>query len=416
MRPLAPTKSGGPSEDKSQDEPFRMAASHTKPVRVAMILYRDDLHVGGSLRLVETMANSLDPVRAEVHLVFAYGDRGPVSRRAAVPSHFLHARGPLDFRAWLRARRIFAELNPDILHFHNPAYWIHAALAGTRYRKIFHVHGPYFVADMGWRQRLLAAQMRKLVDAEVCITRGTRKLVVERGWGHPTKTWIAFNAIDCAWYASVPTKEQAREALGLPDQPLILGVVCRLAWYKGCQDAIRILRCLDARWHLVFCGDGPMRKYLVEIAHQEHVLERIHFTGMLDDMRPAYAAMDAFLFLSRLEPFGLVMGEAMACRVPVFGLGGEGDYRDPMYPLVTSENSVFIDRSAPEDYSSPEPAPVIETLAREIRQYGEEPSSFQPMIDRAYRWVVERFDARVQSESMLEIYDLVLGRPTDSPK
>ena len=414
--PLSPTMIGGPSETRHHEQRVAAQAQRLKRVRVAMILYRDDLHVGGSLRLVETLAKSLDPSRAEVHLVFAYGGPGPVSTRIAVPCHFLRAEGPLDFRAWVRARRFFAELNPDILHFHNPAYWLHAALAGSRCRKIFHVHGPYFLADMGWWQRLLAAQMQKLVDAEVCITRGTRKLVVESGWGHPTKTWTAYNAIDCNWYASTPSKEEARDILGLPRQSLILGVVCRLAWYKGCQDALRILSRLDARWHLVFCGDGPMRQYLVDIARQEEISERIHFAGMLDDMRPAYAAMDALLFLSRLEPFGLVMAEAMACRVPVFGLSGEGDYRDPLYPLVTPENSIFVNRTAPEDYSSPEPGPVLDALVREIKRYGEDPDPFQPMVEQAYRWVLERFDSRVQSESMLKIYDLVLGRPTDSPK
>jgi len=37
-------------------------------------------------------------------------------------------------------------------------------------------------------------------------------------------------------------------------------------------------------------------------------------------------------------------------------------------------------------------------------------------VDRAQRWVFERFDARVQAEAMLEIYDFVLGCPSDVPK
>src|SRR5215470_11276282 len=126
-------------------EPPRPSEVHaTKPLRVAMVLYKDDLHVGGSLRLVETLAHALDPKRAEVHLVFAYGGPGPVTSRSFVPCHFLQAQGPLDFQAWFRTRRLFAKLRPDLLHFHNPAYWIHAAVARAGYRKISHMHGPYF--------------------------------------------------------------------------------------------------------------------------------------------------------------------------------------------------------------------------------------------------------------------------------
>jgi glycosyltransferase involved in cell wall biosynthesis len=137
---------------------------------------------------------------------------------------------------------------------------------------------------------------------------------------------------------------------------------------------------------------------------------------VLDDMRAAYSAMDALLFLSKLEPFGLVIAEAMAARVPVFGLAAEGAYRDRLYPLITPENSVFLERASPGDYISPEPAAVIDALAQRINAFGMNPESHYPMIDRAQRWVFDRFDARVQAEAMLEIYDFVLGRPTDAPK
>jgi glycosyltransferase involved in cell wall biosynthesis len=159
-----------------------------------------------------------------------------------------------------------------------------------------------------------------------------------------------------------------------------------------------------------------MQQYLADVAQQEGVAHRTHFAGLLDDMRPAYAAMDAFLFLSKLEPFGLVIAEAMAARVPVFGLAAEGAYRDALYPLITPENSVFVERVGPGDYVSPEPSAVIDELARRIDDFGTSPESYRPMIERAHRWVLERFDARVQAEAMSEVYDLAIGRPTDSPK
>lgn len=387
-----------------------------RPIRAALILYRDDLNVGGSLRVAEVLANSLDPARVEVHLVFTYGGPGPVARRAKVPCHFLGSKGPYDLPGWLRAREVIGKIDPDILHFHNPVYWLHAALAGKPYKKLLHLHGPYMPASMGWVQRLLAMQARRIVDAEVCLSRGMRNMVLELGWGAPDRTWTVHNSIDCASYENMPSKEEARAALGLPLDCHVLGMVCRLAWYKGCRDAVRILARLDPKWRLVFCGDGPMRKYLIDVARHEGVADRMHFAGMLDDMRPAYAAMDASLFLSKLEPFGLIIAEAMACRVPVFGLSAEGEYRDPLYPLVTSGNSVFVKRTLPGDYSSPEPTPVLDELARYINDYALRPDSYRQMIDEAYRWVRERFDSRVQCEAMLEVYDLLLGRPTDSPR
>jgi glycosyltransferase involved in cell wall biosynthesis len=391
-------------------------SNRAQPIRVAMILYRDDLNLGGSLRVVEILANALDPERVEAHIVFTYGDPGPIAGRATVPCHFLHSRGPRDISGWLRARRIFDEIDPDIVHFHIPAFWLHAALTGKPFKRLVHLHGPFFPKRMRAFERLLMAQTSRMADAAVCISRDIRQMALDLGWGEPERTWTVYNGIDCSCYLKLPSLREARSALGLPSDCLVIGVVSRLAWYKGCVDAIRILTRLRPEWHLVFCGDGPMHGYLADTASQAGVADRTHFAGLLDDMRPAYAAMDAFLFLSKLEPFGLVIGEAMAARVPVFGLAAEGAYRDTLYPLITPENSVFVERTSPGDHISPEPAAVISELADRINAFGMDQKSHLPVIEHAHRWVTERFDARVQAESMLEVYDLVLGRPTDAPK
>jgi glycosyltransferase involved in cell wall biosynthesis len=414
--------SGGMLAPAAKRIPFalRKAAGSTPQtaprMRVALILYRDDLNLGGSLRVVEMLANALDPGRVETHVVFTYGGPGPLAKRSKVPCHFLESRGPRDVRSWLRARSIIDKVDPDILHFHNPAYWLHIALMGKPYKKLMHLHGPYFPRTMRAFERWLMAQTGRLAAGTVCITRDMRQMVLRLGWGLPDRTWTVYNGIDCAAPETAPRKHEARSALNLPNDALVIGVVCRLAWYKGCRDAIRILTRLYPDWHMLFCGDGPMRDYLLDTARQEGVADRTHFAGTLDDMRPGYAAMDAFLFLSRLEPFGLVIAEAMAAQVPVFGLAAEGAYRDALYPLITPNNSIFLERANPGDYISPEPAGVIDELARRINEFGVDPKSHRPMIERAREWVLDRFDARVQAEAMLELYEFVLRRPVDAPK
>ena len=82
---------------------------------------------------------------------------------------------------------------------------------------------------------------------------------------------------------------------------------------------------------------------------------------------------------------------------------------------MTPQNSIFVTRALPGDYSSPEPSPVLDELARHINHYGEHPETYRPMIGEAYNWVRQRFDSFVQNESMCEIYELLMGRPTDSP-
>src|ERR1700722_12342294 len=106
------------------------AGRKSRPIRLVLVLYRDDLSLGGSLRVVEILANALDPRFVEAHIVFTYGGPGPVSAKSSVPCHFVGSHGPRDLAGWMSARKVFDAINPDIVHFHNPVYWLHAALAG----------------------------------------------------------------------------------------------------------------------------------------------------------------------------------------------------------------------------------------------------------------------------------------------
>src|SRR3954466_393079 len=133
-----------------------MRTESMTPIRIAMVLYRDNLHVGGSLRVAELLARSLDPALVEAHIVFMYDGPGPVAECGAVQCHYVGSKGPKDWRGWRRARALFRELKPEIVHFHQPIYWLHGALAGCGYKKVQHLHGPYFLSQMGRVEKALS--------------------------------------------------------------------------------------------------------------------------------------------------------------------------------------------------------------------------------------------------------------------
>jgi glycosyltransferase involved in cell wall biosynthesis len=186
-------------------------------------------------------------------------------------------------------------------------------------------------------------------------------------------------------------------------------MVCRLITAKGCLDAIALLRHLPKNWHLVFCGDGPLRHELEGHANTGDLAGRIHVLGALGDVRPVYAAIDAYLFLTEYEPFGLVLGEAMAAGVPVFGWRREGEYCEPENPLITSENAKFF-ASGDGDGSVLERSPVLRQLASAIERYGETPEIYARMISNARGWVQSRFSPESQVEAAYSIYDQILRR------
>ena len=110
----------------------------------------------------------------------------------------------------------------------------------------------------------------------------------------------------------------ARQALALPPEGLVFGVVGRLHYKKRPELALEAFRIFlertgNSNAHLAFVGDGALRERL-ELARGDLP---VTFAGF----RPAAArlmkAFDALLMASSNEPFGMVLLEAMAAGVPV---------------------------------------------------------------------------------------------------
>jgi glycosyltransferase involved in cell wall biosynthesis len=386
-----------------------------RSLRVAIVHYRDDATLGGSLRVGETIANNVDPSKVEAHLVFAYGSAGPVSKSARVPQHFLKANGPKDFSAWRNARAFFHELAPDVIHFQDLIVWLRAALLGAGHKTILHVHGRYLPDYMSRKNKLLTRAFIRSTDGQVYITNGARNSALELDWADPRKAFVVYNSIDCEKFNGSVSKASARAQLGLPKDALLLGMVCRLFWAKGCLDLLSIIERLPDKWHGVFCGDGPQRAELEQQCKARNLLHRIHFLGLRLDVASVYAALDAYAFLSRYESFGLTIAEAMASGVPVFGLISEGEYREAEFPLITSENAAFLERSNPHNYFASEEPEVLDRLASKILDYGESPARYQEQIEHARTWVRTRFNAQIQAEATTRVYEhICLPEASDS--
>ena len=61
----------------------------------------------------------------------------------------------------------------------------------------------------------------------------------------------------------------------------------------------------------------PVLGRLERLAGELELQTRVHFTGWVEDVTALLPALDIFVSSSRVEPFGLVMVEAMAAGLPV---------------------------------------------------------------------------------------------------
>jgi glycosyltransferase involved in cell wall biosynthesis len=72
-------------------------------------------------------------------------------------------------------------------------------------------------------------------------------------------------------------------------------------------------------WDLVLLGDGELRDQLLMLRERHGLTHCVHLPGFrqYDQLPPYYALAAAFIHPSTVEPWGLVVNEAMASGLPV---------------------------------------------------------------------------------------------------
>jgi 1,2-diacylglycerol 3-alpha-glucosyltransferase len=86
----------------------------------------------------------------------------------------------------------------------------------------------------------------------------------------------------------------------------------------------------EQAWHLVLCGDGPLRPQLEQQIEACGLGDRVHLPGFLQQagLMPYYAHAGAFIHASLQDQWGLVVNEAMAAGLPVLVSKHCGCYED----------------------------------------------------------------------------------------
>ncbi len=121
-----------------------------------------------------------------------------------------------------------------------------------------------------------------------------------------------------------------RDELSIPADHVVMGYVGRLERRKGVDVLAQAFARLAPRvpyLHLVLAGEdtrtleGSAWEAVSRTIREAGVHDRVHWLGGVASERlpEVYAACDALVAPSRMEPFGMVYLEAMACGLPVIG-------------------------------------------------------------------------------------------------
>jgi glycosyltransferase involved in cell wall biosynthesis len=146
----------------------------------------------------------------------------------------------------------------------------------------------------------------------------------------PDKISVVLNGIDVSRYDPTRRGITFKKRYEIPDDVPIVGMVARLRPWKGQERFLEMAAQVKQQFphaYFVIVGGSPFDvqddypQQLQQLTADLNLSERVLFTGHLDDVRPALAAMSIFVHPGDPEPFGLVNVEAMAMGKPVVALG-----------------------------------------------------------------------------------------------
>lgn len=113
--------------------------------------------------------------------------------------------------------------------------------------------------------------------------------------------------------------EILRKKKGLPLNKKILLFIGRVEMVKNPTHMIDVLEHLSDDFISVVVGEGGYKEHLISHTEEKGLQGRVYFFPFTKAPEEFYKLSDAFLMVSVYEPFGQVILESFATKLPVFG-------------------------------------------------------------------------------------------------
>ena len=322
---------------------------------------------------------------------------GELRRRAAeglelVP---LAPRTEMDLRAAWRLSRVLKQLQPDIVHAHDPHGVAMAALAlnmGAQRRR------PRLIAarrvDFHLGRNALSRWKYRQVDCFICASDAIRQMILRDGVPSARAVTV-HEGVDVARVEAAPAADIHRD-LWLPRHSPLVGNVVALVPHKGqrylVDAAAEVVRHEpDARF--IIAGEGELRAALDQRVKHHHLEKHVMLAGFRADVLSVHKAFDIFVMSSVTEGFGTSLLDAMACGKPVVATSTGG------IPEIVADGETGI-LVPPRD-----PAALAAAIVRLLRD--EELRHRMGAAGRAR--VKQKFTAELMARNTLRVYERVCG-------
>ena len=316
---------------------------------------------------------------------------GKVARQVVRPGRLPLAAVLATVRYVWRLSRRLKELDPDIVHTNTLKAAVYGGLAGrlARVPVVWHIRDR-IAPDYLPRSAVIAVRLlaRFVPAAIIANSQATRRTL-----GRPRRliavvpSPVVYDAVEPEDWTGDP-----------PEGPLVVGIVGRLAAWKGQDVFVRAFAEAfpegDERALIVggaLFGEDDYATELLALVDELGLSERVELTGHVDDVPAQLERMHLVVHASVLpEPFGQVVVEAMAAGRAVIASAEGG----PLEIIRSGVDGVLV---APGD---------VAALAEAMRRLATDPQE-RDRLGQAARASVERFAPERVGRQVEDVYRAV---------
>ena len=268
-------------------------------------------------------------LRARGHraVLVAHPD-GELARRAS-EGHDLVLLAPaheVDFAAGFRLARVLRELQPDLIHAHDP----HAvSMASMALSTMSGRRRPALViarrVDFHLKRNAFSRWKYQQVDAAICSSDAIRDMVVEDGIA-ASAAFTVHEGVQVERIEALPRADVCKE-LWLPPGSPTVGNIAALVPHKGQRyliDAAQAVVRTVPDAHVLIFGEGELRPALSRQIKHLGLEHRVQLAGFRPDILSLLKGLDVFAMSSLTEGLGTSILDAMAASKPVVGTTAGG--------------------------------------------------------------------------------------------
>lgn len=220
-----------------------------------------------------------------------------------------------------------------------------------------------------------------------------------------SKLHVIYDGLDVSGLSvtsNTKEKPDIKLTIGIPENSVVVGIVGNVREWKGQEYFARAFMLLAEKYQnlygLVVGGYGKEDMSYVErikrISQTSEAGVRLKLLGFRDDIPDLLGILDVFVHASITpEPFGMVILEAMLCKVPVIATNFGG----PMEILGNGDFGILVPPSDPQ------------AIVEGVEKYLNDTSFRDEVVSRAHERVIEKFNLRYTVAQAERLFNNVIG-------